>query len=230
MSVFGCPEIGEEDLVINNGTVMIDSPQVTVRAFASGATRVLLSERVNALDAIYAPLGGSIPFTFSDEPGEKTLYAWFGNACQRAFVQSIGVELVSGAIPPSPPPEEETGSGEISVPDADPPAPDEDLPWFVEEDPALEERPPQLVVWNKCVTYASFSEGLGLGDEGPEVAELQQLMTCFSLFPADRSPNGEFGIHTQRAVSGFQKVLGLEVTGTLTAETLQALAPYMLTP
>jgi N-acetyl-anhydromuramyl-L-alanine amidase AmpD len=61
---------------------------------------------------------------------------------------------------------------------------------------------------------------LKLGDMGPEVVEVQKLL---SLLGYDLIIDGQYGPRTKRSVTAFQKRAGLENTGEVDDDTLNAL-------
>lgn len=65
-----------------------------------------------------------------------------------------------------------------------------------------------------------FYRGLGLGDDGDDVSQLQETLRALDLLegPAD----GEFGPATRRAVREWQEELGLEESGEITLGRLIA--------
>ncbi len=62
------------------------------------------------------------------------------------------------------------------------------------------------------------------GDAGPDVEALQQQLARFGL--GGGTVDGSYGRRTEAAVSAFQDLVGLPVTGVADASTVQALAVY----
>lgn len=59
-----------------------------------------------------------------------------------------------------------------------------------------------------------------LGDKGPQVSEIQKLL---SLLGYDLIVDGDFGARTQRSITAFQKKSGLDADGVVGEKTLAAL-------
>lgn len=62
------------------------------------------------------------------------------------------------------------------------------------------------------------------GDSGPEVQELQQLLTDHGFGAG--TPDGSYGRRTERAIEAFQDLVDLPVTGVADADTVLALGNY----
>jgi len=62
-----------------------------------------------------------------------------------------------------------------------------------------------------------FVRSVRIGDKGPDVSVIQRLLGLI--------PDGVFGISTQMVVRGFQRGVGLPLTGIVDDETAIALGP-----
>lgn len=62
------------------------------------------------------------------------------------------------------------------------------------------------------------------GDGGPEIVELQTYLNEIGFSVG--TPDGDFGRKTERAVSAFQLISGLESTGTVNRATVEALNDF----
>lgn len=69
--------------------------------------------------------------------------------------------------------------------------------------------------------YQPFRGKLAVGDEGPQVQELQRRLRAAGFRPGQL--DGKFGAKTQDAVKAFQKAHGLPVTGIVDRRTAEAL-------
>jgi peptidoglycan hydrolase-like protein with peptidoglycan-binding domain len=74
----------------------------------------------------------------------------------------------------------------------------------------------------------AVSDGLGRGDHGNEVRDLQKQLV--DLGNKKLEVDGEFGEKTERVVEGFQKKNGLEETGVANFKTMTAIAKKLEPP
>ncbi|MBU0645962.1 DUF11 domain-containing protein [Patescibacteria group bacterium] len=222
---YECPPIANITFALALGQATTDVRSVAVQANAAGATYLLLSENPNRQAAAYYPLSANLNFELSPQPGLKTVYAWFMNACGSSPVQQAQIEYSPKPIVIEEVPVEVPVAATVDVitlpPEAAaspvvPAATDDSVSVTVTvEEPS-----------RACGLVYRFSYSMVPEDANSEVRQLQEILQCLGYFPAEQVSTGIFGPITEQAVKDFQAAHGIDSVGYVGPSTIQALNQY----
>ncbi len=234
-----CKEVDFASVAINEGASTTDSPEVTISANAQNATYALMNTRPDITSAIIYPVGQDIPFVFDETLGEKTIYAWLGNSCDRSRIIETSIELVD----PQEEEEEEVQEEEVIVQEEEqalqqeeeaPPqeetqeeeaAADETTSEDEEaEQSSQPEETQQAKIPAGCAPSVPFVSYLYSGSTGSEVERLQSVLACLGYYsgPVD----GIFDQEVTTAVANVQSAYGLTASGAMNLLTRELLSGY----